>query len=200
MNQASALSAFNSLVPARIVPIAINIVRREGGWVDHPNDPGGATKHGVSLRYARTQGTLFDLDGDGDVDKNDIRLITPDMAAAVFILEFYLEPKINTLPEVIQAQVFDMAVNAGAKRAMILLQRMVNNLRMNDVDRLMEDGVLGPKTYQALGTAASRFGTGLVKKYAEERLAFYRGLARSKPSLAVFLRGWENRVHDSMKD
>lgn len=186
-------------IPARMIPISREIVAREGGYVDHPNDPGGATKHGVSIRYARECGTLFDLDKDGDVDKDDIRLITPEMAVAVFLVEFYLEPKINTLPVVLQASIMDMAVNAGPRTAIRLAQRMFNNLRVNDWDRLTEDGAIGPKTRQALEMAATRYGNRLLQLYANERVAHYRSLAANNPRLAVFLRGWENRARDAAK-
>ena len=58
----------------------------EGGFVDHKNDPGGATNYGVSLRWLKNEG--IDIDGDGKIDINDIKALTPSKAAELFKKEF----------------------------------------------------------------------------------------------------------------
>src|ERR1700716_3097473 len=85
-------------VSQRITDYAWDIVQREGGYVDNPHDSGGPTNPGVPLVYARGQGLAFDLNGDGVVDAEDIKLITPAMAVAVFVIDFFLEPNFNVLP------------------------------------------------------------------------------------------------------
>lgn len=170
--------------------LAEDIVRREGGWVDDPDDSGGATNYGVSLRYAR--GIGLDLDGDGDTDADDIRLVTPDKAVDLYLDDFYYKPRFHRLPEPLHAVIFDMAVNAGPPRALILLQEVLNMVGYD----LTEDGVMGPKTRRAAEEAYSMMGEWLINAYVEQRKNFYRSLAARNPSQRKFLRGWLNRAEE----
>ena len=78
--------------------LAAEIVAREGGYVDDPSDPGGATKHGVTIGTMRRLG--LDLTGDGKVDAEDVRRLTPDRAEAIFIEHYFDRPgiEIGNLP------------------------------------------------------------------------------------------------------
>src|SRR6056297_1742850 len=109
----------------RVRDIAEEIVAREGGFVNDPDDPGGATKHGVTIHTMRKLG--LDLDGDGDVDVNDVHLIDEDLATEIFLKHYFYGPKINMLPDELQDTVFDMYVNSGGN-AVKILQRMLNNM------------------------------------------------------------------------
>ncbi|PJN96132.1 hypothetical protein CNY89_04350 [Amaricoccus sp. HAR-UPW-R2A-40] len=73
--------------------IAAEIVRREGGFVNDPDDPGGATKHGVTLGTMRRLG--LDLTGDGKVDVADVRALDPTRAAAIYVAHYFEEPKLK---------------------------------------------------------------------------------------------------------
>lgn len=117
------------------------VLGHEGGFVDHPRDPGGATNHGVSLRYARGKGLLFDVDRDGDVDADDIRLITPDQAKAAFREDFWDPIRGDDLPPALALLAFDAAVNSGAGAATRWLQAAA---------RVRVDGVIGPRTLEAV--------------------------------------------------
>ena len=130
--------------------IAAEIVRREGGYVNDPDDPGGATKHGVTLKTL--QGLKTDLTGDGRVDVADVKALTPAQAAEIYIRHYYRAPKIDLLPEPLQASVFDMQVNAGAN-AVRILQRLMAAFGLP----LEDDGVIGPVTAR---TVAQRHGRG----------------------------------------
>jgi cyclohexanone monooxygenase len=92
--------------------IAIEIVAREGGYVNDPDDPGGATKFGVTIHTMQRLG--LDLDDDGDVDAVDVRQLTQAQAVDIFVRHYYERPLIADLPTGLQASVFDMYVNAGA--------------------------------------------------------------------------------------
>ncbi len=98
----------------RIEAIAEEIVAREGGYVDDLADPGGATKFGVTIGTLRRLG--LDLTGDRKVTTADVKAMTRSKARDIFIRDYYYRPKINELPQAVQASVFDMQVNAGRTR------------------------------------------------------------------------------------
>ena len=85
-----------------ISQIAQQIVAREGGFVDDPDDPGGATKYGVTIHTMRRLG--LDLDGDGAVGVADVRRLSRAHAEAIFIEHYYRRPRIDELPPVLRAR------------------------------------------------------------------------------------------------
>lgn len=181
--------------------IAREIVRREGGFVNDPDDPGGATKHGVTIHTMRRLG--LDLDGDGDVDVADVRLVDADLAVDLFLAEYFRRPKIDRLPEPIQATVFDMQVNAGA-RAVKILQQVINESGAAEID-LAVDGVIGPMTIRAAHQAHAAMGEFLVDAYAIARRDFYFRLADIRPASRKYARdlegqkgGWIKRAEEFM--
>ena len=166
------------------------VLKAEGGFVDDPSDSGGATNHGVSLRYARDIG--LDLDGDGDTDRDDILLVTRDVARDLYKEDFFYKPRIDTLPDGLHPQMVDIAVNAGAPRAVILLQQTLNRRFGTDLD---EDGRMGRKTREAAEDACHNFGWWrLNNDLVDVRCAFYRSLAERRESQKKFLRGWLRRA------
>lgn len=178
---------------------AKEIVRREGGWVDHKNDRGGATNYGVSLRYAK--GIGLDLDGDGDTDADDIRLVTPETAVELYLDDFFRAPKIDRFPEAIQPVLFDMAVNAGGGGAIKILQTLLGAIHDTVSDLVPDpgrpDGAAGRKTFAAFKAAWDLMGSKtVVNAYCDERKAFYRDLVRRRPSQKVFLKGWLRRTDE----
>jgi lysozyme family protein len=181
-----------------VAAMARDIVRREGGFVDDPADLGGATQHGVSLRYARRLG--LDLDHDGDTDKDDIRLVTPDQAAELYVRDFFEEPGLDQLPEPLQACLFDFAVNAGPARAIMCLQDVLSEVAYAAPDLglipLAADGRIGPKTRESCRRAHGAMGPWLVNAIVEARIAYYRQLAKADPARKKFLAGWVNRANE----
>jgi lysozyme family protein len=96
-----------------VIQIAETIVAREGGYVNDPDDPGGATKYGVTIGTMRRLG--LDLTGDGRVSVADVRALSRDQAVDIFITHYFERPQITELPTSLQASVFDMYVNAGGQ-------------------------------------------------------------------------------------
>ena len=103
--------------------IAKEIVGREGGFVDDPDDPGGATNFGVTIHTLRRLG--LDLTGDGLVDVSDVRSLTRKQAIEIYINHYFERPGLDRIPSILQPAVFDMYVNAGAHSVRIL-QKLLN--------------------------------------------------------------------------
>lgn len=161
--------------------IAEDIVAREGGWADDPDDPGGATNHGVTIGSLRR--LRLDLDGDGTVSKADLRRLTRAQAVDIFIDHYHRRPRIDTLPEALQPSVFDMQVNAGSQ-AVRLLQRLLTDFGF----ACTVDGVIGPKTAAAARAGAMAAPDHLADAYGVARRNYYYALADARPSSRKFAR------------
>ena len=156
--------------------MARDIVTREGGYVNDPDDPGGPTKYGVTIHTMRRLG--IDLDGDGDVDANDVRLLTVEQATEIFLDHYYHKPKIDKLPDPLRESVFDMQVNAGSN-AVKILQKLLNGLGSG----IAADGAIGPKTLAAVDRAKAILGrNGFSDAYGWERVEYYYAIARNRPA------------------
>lgn len=161
--------------------IAREIVVTEGGFVNDPDDPGGATNYGVTIGTLRKLG--IDLDGDGDIDVDDVRLLTVDRAVDIFLEHYLIKPGIDKLSATLIPTVFDMSVNAGQSRAIKLLQQTVNQAGFGPLE---VDGGLGPATLSAQHLAAERMGQLLPDAYSIARRDFYYGLSAKRPRLRKF--------------
>jgi lysozyme family protein len=182
--------------------IAQEIVKREGGFVNDPADPGGATKHGVTIHTLRRLG--LDLDRDGDVDVADVRLITPDQAVDIYLRHYLEGPGINRLPPLIQATVFDMSVNAGSN-AVKILQRLLSDC-LPGTPPLVADGVIGPRTIAAAVKAVDAMGEFFVDSYGIARRNYYYSLADGRPASRKYARrkdggkgGWITRAEEFIR-
>lgn len=165
----------------------------EGGLTDHPSDPGGITNFGVSLRWLRSLGySLGDVDGDGDIDADDVRALTPALAAKLFKAKFWDAYNLSSLPQLTATLHYDCMVNTGPKQATLIAQRACNSLVGPYGVKLDVDGVLGPKTRNFLALHAT---VTLADAMIERRKGFYRDLVVKRPDLAPFERGWINRTN-----
>lgn len=176
--------------------IASSIVAREGGFVNDPDDPGGATNFGVTLQTMRRLG--LDLNGDGDVGVDDLRELTRAQAVDIFVRHYYAQPGIDRLPEPLQPSVFDMYVNAGAN-AVRLLQRLVTRMGFVCAD----DGIIGPDTIAAVSAANESAPDHIVDAYGIERRNYYYRLADRRPASRKYARrrdggkgGWIRRAEE----
>lgn len=178
--------------------LAQQIVAREGGFVNDPDDPGGATKFGVTIHTLRNI-PWGDLDGDGDIDTMDVRALSEDHAILIFEERYFFGPRINDLPEALHATVFDMYVNAGAN-AVKILQRLLGEMAPPAV---AVDGVIGPMTIAAAHRAYERAGDFLVDAYGIERRNFYFRIADRRADSRKYARtraggkgGWIKRAEE----
>ncbi|MGH1416881.1 MAG: holin-associated N-acetylmuramidase [Pelagimonas sp.] len=179
--------------------IAEAIVGREGGYVNDPDDPGGATNFGVTIHTMRRLG--IDLDRDGDVDARDVRLLTRDRAVGIFVEHYFLWPRLDELPEVLQPSVFDMYVNAGAN-AVKILQRLLGEFQ----EPVTVDGALGPQSIAAVKRVFAKAGRYLVDAYGIARRNYYFRIADRRPASRKYARtraggkgGWIRRAEEFMQ-
>ena len=147
------------------------VLAHEGGYADHPSDPGGAANWGI------TRATLEAWRG-APVTKADVRNLSEEEAREIYFANYWNALSCDALPPGVDCVVFDFGVNAGPARAARLLQRVV---------AVKADGVVGPETVQA---AASTDPAHVIRALSALRLDYYRSLATWK----VFGRGWRART------
>ncbi|ROT95847.1 holin-associated N-acetylmuramidase [Histidinibacterium lentulum] len=161
--------------------IAEEIVAREGGYVNDPDDPGGATNHGVTVHTLRRLG--LDLDGDGRVTAEDVRRLSRAQAVEIFLEHYFERPRIGELPVPLQPSVFDMQVNAGSN-AVRILQRLFGQMRLP----CAIDGVIGPQTIRVAREAMAAAPDHLVDAYGIARRNYYYDLADRRPASRKYAR------------
>ncbi|MCC5968455.1 MAG: peptidoglycan-binding protein [Pararhodobacter sp.] len=176
--------------------LAEEIVAREGGYVNDPDDPGGATNFGVTIHTMRRLG--LDLNGDGVVDARDVRALTRAQAVDIFIRHYFEGPRIAALPDALQASVFDMYVNAGSN-AVRILQRLLVDMGYD----IAVDGVIGPQTIRASQAAADSAPGHIADAYGIARRDYYYALADRRPASRKYARrrdggkgGWIVRAEE----
>lgn len=176
--------------------IAEEIVAREGGYVNDPDDPGGATKYGVTIGTMRQLG--MDLTGDGKVTPADVQRLQQSQAVEIYLKHYYERPGIARLPAAVQASVFDMYVNAGSN-AVKILQRLLRRLGW----ALEDDGQIGPKTRAAAQEADKKLSGGLADAYGIARRDYYYALGDMRPASRKYCQrrdggkgGWISRAEE----
>ncbi|SNR25588.1 peptidoglycan-binding protein [Paracoccus sediminis] len=176
--------------------IAAQIVAREGGYVNDPDDPGGATNYGVTIGTMKTLG--LDLNKDGRIDAEDVKALTRAQAQQIFVEHYFRRPRLSDLPDAVQASVFDMYVNAGGN-AVKILQRLVARMGF----AASADGVVGPQTIAAARDAAAAAPAHLADAYGIARRNYYYSLADQRPASRKYARtraggkgGWITRAEE----
>ncbi|MGZ8924459.1 MAG: glycoside hydrolase family 108 protein [Nitrososphaeraceae archaeon] len=174
----------------KAIPI---ILSHEGGYVNNPNDSGGATKFGISLRFLKDH-DIGDFDMDGDIDANDVKTMTMEHAMAIYRIFWWDKYKYGLInDQTICTKIFDFSVNMGAKRAHILLQQALNDAFDLNLDC---DGILGTATLQTINAVKDGEGEQiLIDEYCNKVWGFYQSIASKNPKLKVFLKGWRNRAY-----
>lgn len=154
------------------------VLKHEGGWSDHPSDPGGATMKGVTLanfrRYVKP-----------DATKEDLRKITDQQVATVYRRFYWDAVSGAELPDGVDYAVFDFAVNSGPSRAAEYLQKVVG---------AKPDGRIGPATIKATKAVLP---ANIIHRLCDERLAFMQRItSKGKRLWDTFGKGWAARVKD----
>jgi lysozyme family protein len=167
----------------------------EGGYSNHPSDPGGPTNWGITIRDARAYWKQ-------DATASDVRNLPLAVAKSIYRSKYWAALACDELPAGVDYAVFDYGVNSGIGRAAKVLQRLLGvhsasktkgrrrpSSRADAVDALADDGTIGPRT---LAAAACADAGRLIDAICDERLAFLQGL-RTWP---VFGNGWGRRVRE----
>jgi lysozyme family protein len=153
-----------------------HVLKHEGGYVDHPKDPGGATNLGCTKK-------VWEEWVGHEVTKDDIKALTIADVSPLYKARYWDKCRGDDLPRGVDFAVFDLAINSGVGRASKLLQRAVG---------VAADGAIGPATLAAVADANPRE---LATKICELRLAFLQAL----PTWETFGKGWGRRVKETEK-
>ena len=149
-----------------------HVLKFEGGYSDHPEDPGGATNFGITI------GVLGEYRG-APVTKQDVRSLSLAEAARIYRTRYWNAVSCDQLPAGVDLAVFDCAVNQGVGRAARFLQTAA---------RVKTDGVIGPVTLNAVKAANP---DKLLREFMAQRMRSY-GLLRSL--FGTFGLGWSRRL------
>tara|TARA_R110002072_G_scaffold302699_1_gene487429 strand:+ start:12766 stop:13332 length:567 start_codon:yes stop_codon:yes gene_type:complete len=173
------------------------VLKHEGGLVDNPDDPGGITNYGISLRTLSRLGHVdndhdgaadYDFNGDGSVDANDVCDAGPEDVENFYYYEFWNKYSYHKLPFLIAAKVMDLSVNMGPKQAHKILQRalIANGLKLKD------DGILGNITFTLAENCLEARSLPAIRS---EAAGFYRLLVAVNPKAEQWREGWLRRAY-----
>ena len=152
------------------------ILHHEGGYVNHPKDPGGETNLGVTKRVYEEWGGTKDMK---DLEVEDVE--------PIYKKNYWDRVKAESLPGGLDLCVFDFGVNAGTGRAAKYLQTMIGTVA---------DGGIGPNTLKAVGNYVESEGVEqTIKNYQAARQEYYESLS----TFETFGRGWTRRVYETTK-
>lgn len=151
------------------------VLRHEGGYVDHPVDPGGATNMGITRK---TLARWRNVSPWWDLPKSEVQKLSPTEAGRIYRAGYWNLCRADDMPVGVDLALFDYAVNSGPDRAIRALQAVLG---------VVVDGLVGPLT---IGAAARANATNVVNALCDRRLGFLKGLA----TFSTFGPGWTSRV------
>jgi len=153
------------------------VLKHEGGYVDHPSDPGGATNLGVTI------GTLSDWFG-RPATKADVKALTVKDVSPIYRRRYWDAVRGDDLPAGLDYAAFDFAVNSGPSRAIKMLQAILS---------VEQDGRIGPLTMSAI---KAHNPLNLIDRLCKARMTFLRAL----PTFKTFGKGWTRRVDGVLQE
>lgn len=142
------------------------LLESEGGYVNHPSDPGGATRYGITQAVARESGYI-----------GDMRVLPINTAADIYRAKYWNACQCDELPWPLCLYVFDAAVNQGTNAAIKMLQKLLQTV---------QDGVIGPATLRLAKESTAYHAI----CYLSERAIRYAGTR----NFETFGHGWMNRL------
>jgi lysozyme family protein len=162
-------------IPQKIKNQIDNIIDIEGGYVNHPDDPGGATKYGITERVARNYGY-----------QGDMRDLPVETAREIYYNQYIIEPKFDRLtnPQ-IQYEAFEQGVNMGQNRAVRHLQEAYNAIHYQTIQ---VDGMVGNQTLKAVNNSPYQHDIYKIMNILQG--AYYIKLTQQNSKYKSFIRGW----------
>ncbi|WP_274571572.1 glycoside hydrolase family 108 protein [Neisseria leonii] len=148
------------------------VLSHEGGYVNHPSDPGGETNWGITKRTAQANGYT-----------GAVRLMTRQQAVEIYRKAFWERYQADKMPAAVAFQFFDACINHGFGNAARMLQRAAG---------VADDGIVGALTLAAVRAAEVN---DLLLRFNAERLSFYTKLS----TFPTFGRGWVRRVAENLR-
>jgi lysozyme family protein len=152
------------------------LLSHEGGFVNHPKDPGGMTNLGVTK-------AVYDKYVGHESTEAEMRSLTPELVAPIYKNNYWDKAHCDDMPNGVDWAIFDWGVNSGMSRPVKALQRIVG---------VTADGGVGPYTLRAIG---DKDPTELVEKMYEARQHFYESLS----TFATFGKGWTRRNKETLE-
>jgi lysozyme family protein len=149
------------------------VLKHEGGYVNHPKDPGGMTNLGVTKR-------AWEEYVDHDVTESEMRALTPEIVKPFYKTKYWDKIRGDELPSGVDYAAYDLAVNSGTGRAAKYLQQIAG---------VPADGVIGPKSMEAILSCSPEE---TVEVLCDMRLDFLKKL----PTWDTFGKGWGRRVEE----
>ena len=147
------------------------VIKSEGGFVNHPRDPGGMTNLGVTR-------SAWEAYLGRDVSEDDMRSLTPDRVKPFYKAMYWDRIKGDSLPAGVDYAAYDLAVNSGPAKAARFLQEIAG---------VVADGVIGPKSLEAIQSCDAKETADAI---CDMRMDFLKGLS----TFDTFGKGWTDRV------
>lgn len=174
------------VIPAAIAAMIAGTIAMEGGYVNHPADPGGETNMGITKKVAVKNGYT-----------ESMRTLPRDVAVSIYYKDYIVAPGFEPLVEVnapVVEELYDTGVNMGTTWPSKFLQQSLNQLCSVDI---AVDGHVGPSTRSIFVVCQNHLGSSAMCVAMLDRLdamqkARYYGIVKARPSSKVFLKGWLN--------
>tara|TARA_Y100001963_G_scaffold116261_1_gene161483 strand:+ start:544 stop:1062 length:519 start_codon:yes stop_codon:yes gene_type:complete len=154
------------------------VLHHEGGFVNHPKDPGGMTNMGVTKK-------VYEKYMEREVTEQEMRDMPGEHVQDIYKRKYWDKVKGDDLPSGVDWCIFDFAVNAGPSRAAKTVQQFVG---------AGIDGVIGPNTIKKIEAYPAGI-KGVIETYTAQRSQFYRNLK----TYATFGKGWDRRTYETRK-
>lgn len=168
---------------AQVSKLAPYILKWEGGFVNDPDDAGGATNMGVTISTWKSVG--YDKDGDGDIDVDDLRLLTKDDVINRVLKPHYWDRwKADKIESQSVANIVVDWVWASGKHGITRVQKILG---------VTVDGIVGEKTLKAVN---EHDPMQLYFEIKNERIRFIDEICKARPANEKFRKGWMNRLND----
>lgn len=173
-----------TFLKSNIEKLAPVVAKWEGGFVNDPLDKGGATNMGVTIATWKLVG--YDKDKDGDIDKEDIRLLSKEDFK--FVLKKYWNKWLAD--QITNQSIANILVDwywASGKWGIVIPQRLMG---------ITQDGIVGEQTIKKLNALIEKDAESLFYEIYNARETFFDNIVKNNPSQKKFIKGWKNRLSD----